>query len=97
MRTTKLIRVTIEKIIEVSIPNELLTKEEMLDFSKYMFPVATVDHLFTYAAESCFSESCSFVEGLGKVVWAGAECYSAKDDELTYQITDEHIDIDVLN
>lgn len=47
----KTVIVTIEKEIEVEIPDELLTKEYMEEFSSYMFHTDSIDDLFEHAGQ----------------------------------------------
>lgn len=59
--------VTIEKEIELDIPDELLTEEHLEKFSSYMFPVDSVEDLFEHAAQYVARFDQSFVEGIGNV------------------------------
>jgi hypothetical protein len=63
----KTVIVTIEKEIEVNIPDELLTEEHLEEFSSYMFPVDSVEDLFEHAAQYVARFDQSFVEGIGNV------------------------------
>lgn len=63
----KIVIVTIEKEIELDIPDELLTEEHLEKFSSYMFPVDSVEDLFEHAAQYVARFDQSFVEGIGNV------------------------------
>lgn len=63
----KTVIVTIEKEIEVDIPDEMLTEEHLEKFSSYMFPVDSVDDLFEHAGQYVARFDQSFVEGIGNV------------------------------
>ena len=63
----KTVIVTIEKEIEVDIPDELLTEEYLKEFSSYMFHATSADDLFEHAGQYVARFDRSFVEGLGEV------------------------------
>lgn len=63
----KTVIVTIEKEIELDIPDEMLTEEHLEEFSSYMFPVDSVDDLFKHAGQYVARVDQSFVEGIGNV------------------------------
>lgn len=63
----KTVIVTIEKEIEVDIPDEMLTDEYMEKFSSYMHPVDSVEDLFEHAGQYVARFDQSFVEGIGNV------------------------------
>lgn len=63
----KTVIVTIEKEIELDIPDEMLTEESLKKFSSYMFPVDSVEDLFESAAQYVARFDQSFVEGIGNV------------------------------
>lgn len=63
----KTVIVTIEKEIELDIPDEMLTEESLKKFSSYMFPVDSVEDLFESAAQYIARFDQSFVEGIGNV------------------------------
>lgn len=63
----KTVIVTIEKEIEVDIPDEMLTDEYLKEFSSYMFPADSIEELFEYAAQYVARFDQSFVEGIGNV------------------------------
>ena len=63
----KTVIITIEKEIEVEIPDEMLTEEHLEKFSSYMFPVDSVEELFEHAAQYVARFDQSFVEGIGHV------------------------------
>ena len=63
----KTVLVTIEKEIELDIPDEMLTDEYLKGFSSYMFPVDSIEELFEHAAQYVARFDQSFVEGIGKV------------------------------
>lgn len=63
----KTVIVTIEKEIEVDIPDEMLTDEYMEKFSSYMHPVDSVEDLFEHAGQYVARFDRDYVEGIGKV------------------------------
>ena len=63
----KTVIVTIEKEIELDIPDEMLTDEYLKGFSSYMFPVDSVEDLFEHAGQYVARLDQSFVEGIGNV------------------------------
>lgn len=63
----KTVLVTIEKEIELDIPDEMLTDEYLKGFSSYMFPVDSVEDLFEHAGQYVARLDQSFVEGIGNV------------------------------
>ena len=63
----KTVIVTIEKEIEVDIPDEMLTDEYLKEFSSYMHPVDSVEDLFEHAGQYVARFDQSFVEGIGNV------------------------------
>ena len=63
----KTVIVTIEKEIELDIPDEMLTEEHLYKFSSHMFPVDSVEELFEHAAQYVARLDQSFVEGIGNV------------------------------
>ena len=63
----KTVIVTIEKEIELDIPDEMLTEEHLEEFSSYMFPVDSVDDLFKHTGQCVARFDQSFVEGIGNV------------------------------
>lgn len=63
----KTVIVTIEREIEVDIPDEMLTDEYLKEFSSYMHHVNSVEDLFEYAGHYVARFDQSFVEGIGNV------------------------------
>lgn len=63
----KTVIVTIEKEIEVEIPDEMLTEEHLKEFSAHIFPVDSIYDLFEHAGQYVARLDQSFVEGIGKV------------------------------
>ncbi len=63
----KTVIVTIEKEIEVDIPDEMLTEEYLKEFSSYMYHVDSVEDLFEHAGQYVARIDQSFVEGIGHV------------------------------
>ena len=63
----KTVIVTIEKEIELDIPDEMLTDEYMEKFSSYMYPVDSVEDLFERAGQYVARFDQSFVEGIDHV------------------------------
>ena len=63
----KTVRVTIEKEIEVEIPDSHLTPEYLVVFSETMWDVEEPDDLFRYAARHIAYYGDLFIEGLGEV------------------------------
>ena len=59
--------VTIEKEIELDIPDEMLTEEHLEKFSSYTFPVESVEELFERAGQYVARFDQSFVEGIDHV------------------------------
>ena len=66
----KTVIVTIEKEIELDIPDELLTDECLKEFSSYMHPVDSLEDLFEHAGQCVARFDQSFVEGIGSVGYA---------------------------
>ena len=69
----KTVIVTIEKEIDLDIPDELLTEEHLEEFSSYMFPVDSVEDLFEHAGQYVARLDQFFVEGIDHV---GVYCIS---------------------
>ena len=88
---TKTVRVTIEREIEITIPDNLLTEESLKEFSSYLFDVEQVDDLFKYAAESLFDNNDDYVEGLGQGRWKGSSVANPLGDIL-YEQKDEYVE-----
>ena len=63
----KTVIVTIEKEIELDIPDEMLTDEYMEKFSSYTYLVDSVEDLFEHAGQYVARFDQSFVEGIGNV------------------------------
>ena len=63
----KTVIVTIEKEIELDIPDEMLTEESLKKFSSYMSPVDSTEDLFEHAGQYVARIDQSFVEGIGHV------------------------------
>lgn len=63
----KTVLVTITKEVEVDIPDEMLTKEYLEDFSSYMFHVDSIEELFEHAGQYVARFNDSNVEGVGRV------------------------------
>lgn len=63
----KTVIVTIEKEIEVEIPDEMLTEEHLKEFSAHIFPVDSIYDLFEHAGQYVARLDQSFVEGIGNV------------------------------
>ena len=63
--TTKRMRVTIIKEIEVSINNDSLTSEALAEFSQVIYQTDDPDEMFKLAAQQIARFEPSFVEGLG--------------------------------
>ena len=63
----KTVIVTIEKEIELDIPDEMLTEEHLEEFSSYTFPVESVEELFERAGQYVARFDQSFVEGIDHV------------------------------
>lgn len=61
----KIIRVMVEKVIEVDIPDAKLTPAFLAEFSKYMFSVETPDDLLAYAAKQYAQRGYGYLEGVG--------------------------------
>ena len=66
----KTVLVTTTKEIEVDIPDEMLTKEYLEDFSSYMFHVESPEDIFQYAASHAARFHSASVEGLGRVEYS---------------------------
>lgn len=62
----KTVRVTIEKELEIDIPDELLTPEHVAAFSQSMWEIEGPDELFGHAARQIAYYGAHFVEGLGQ-------------------------------
>ena len=63
----KTVIVTIEKEIELDIPDELLTDEYLKEFSSYIHPVDSLEDLFEHAGQYVARIDRDYVEGIGKV------------------------------
>ena len=87
---TKTIRVTIEREIEITIPDSLLTEKSIKEFRDYVFDFEQVDDLFRYAAECLFDNDDDYVEGLGQGRWKGSSLVNPSDDIL-YERKDEYV------
>lgn len=66
----KTVRVTITKEIEIDIPDEMLTPDDILNFSTMMYTAESVDELFEHAGQYIARFGQDFVEGIGKVGYA---------------------------
>ena len=62
----KIVLVTIEKELEIDIPDEMLTPEHVEAFSKTMWEIEGPDELFGHAARQIAYYGAHFVEGLGQ-------------------------------
>jgi len=92
---TKMVRVVVEKEIEVSIPDECLTSEYMKEFSNFMFEVENEDDLFKYAAEQLFNNYDQHIEGLGEAKWKGT-CMKINPDDILYQQEYEEVESEIM-
>jgi len=72
----KTVRVTIEKELEIDIPDEMLTPEHVEAFSKTMWEIEGPDELFGHVARQIAYYGAHFVEGIGP-----CEHSSASDEE----------------
>ena len=92
---TKTVRVTIEREIEITIPDNLLTEESIKEFRDYIFDVEQVDDLFRYAAECLFNNDDDYVEGLGQGRWKGSSLVNPflvnPSDDILYERKDEYV------
>ena len=88
---TKTVRVTIEREIEITIPDNLLTEESIKEFSDYIFVVEQADDVFKYAAECLFNNNDDYVEGLGQGRWRGSSLANPLDDIL-YEQRDNYVE-----
>lgn len=68
----KTVRVTIEKELEIDIPDEMLTPEHVAAFSQTMWEINGPDELFGHAARQIAYYGAHFVEGIGKCEHAPA-------------------------
>ncbi len=62
----KTVRVTIEKEIEINLPDEVASEEFLNSFSEVMWPVDSVDDISEYVAKQITEYGNTFVEGVGK-------------------------------
>lgn len=64
----KLVKVTIEKEIEIEIPDEMLTEEAIKEFCEHFYAdMDSEDAIIKYAAQYVAQFDRSFVEGIGNV------------------------------
>lgn len=75
----RVIQVVITKELEIEIPDELLTKEEIEMFNDTMWNIDGPDDLFAYAAKTIAQYDDGRVEGLGCVAYT--ENYSDIETE----------------
>ena len=92
---TKTIRVTIEREIEITIPDSLLTEKSIKEFRDYVFDFEQVDDLFRYAAECLFDNDDDYVEGLGQGRWKGSYLVNPflvnPSADILYERKDEYV------
>lgn len=91
----KTVMVTIEKEIEVEIPDDLLTPEVLKLFSETMYPIEGADGLFEHFAIWVAQHGGGFVEGIGPV----SEIYNfdrSPQGVARFWVTADTVEADVL-
>lgn len=88
----KVVRVVVEKEMEIEIADFLLTEAAVKEFSEIMFNVTDVGDLFKFAAATIVTDGERFVEGLGKA----SVVYSAQPDPVKYKVLLEEEDVEIL-
>jgi hypothetical protein len=66
----KLIEVTRISVLEVDVPDELLTDKSLSKFSKFMFEVKSPEQMLLHAAKHAAHFESSNLEGLGDFSFA---------------------------
>lgn len=61
----KIVRVIVEKEIEVDIPDAMLTPACLADFSRFTFSVEAPEDLLVYAAKQYAERGYGHLEGMG--------------------------------
>ncbi len=89
----KTVTVTIEKQIEIEIPDQLLTPEYIKEFSSIMWEVDEPEDLITYVARKVFEDDDYHIEGMGKP--GGFHHKDSGTADIFYSILYEHIEVDI--
>lgn len=63
----KTFSVQITKIVEVEVPDKVLTDDQIKEFSSFMFPVSGEEDILQYVAQSVAVYEDGYVEGVGNV------------------------------
>lgn len=91
--TTKRMRVTIVKEINVSINNDRLTPEALTEFSQVVFQTDDPDAMFELAAQQIARFEPSFIEGIGPCRSTyGKETAVVRYEELSEDVEVEEVD-----
>jgi hypothetical protein len=88
----KTIFVNIEVYVEIDIEDEYLTPEAVAEFSKFMFPIASADDLFKYAAGVIAkNEDYQEIEGIGYAT----SCKAGIDSAIKYNVLNHELTSDI--
>ena len=91
----KTVRVTIEKELEIQIPDHLLTQEHVDSFSKIMWEIDGPDGLFEHAGRQiAYYDDPIFVEGLGPCMTFASPEHSS--DAIVFRQTADECEVEVL-
>lgn len=80
----KTYKVVIEKTVEIDIPDEHLSSQDVEDFERHMFPVETAEDIVKYAAEqvAMFGDD-QFIDGVGRCATSNmAKYYAAQGEDI---------------
>lgn len=87
----KTVTVTIDKEIDIELPDDLLTPEALQEFSSSIFEITTVNELFEHTAAQLALHGAHFVEGVGMLRLADSQTPLP-----TFCVTYEAVDAEVL-
>lgn len=90
----KTVRVTIEKEIEIDIPDHMLTPEYKADFESGLWKYEDENELFTYAARMAAGQGDGHYEGLGFLGYRLAQYIATPD--VRFEILYDDLETEVL-
>lgn len=95
MPIKRTLRVTIEKEIEIEIPDEYATEKYLEDFSRHMWVVDGVDDIVTFAARMAFADDGNrHFDFLGYV--GTKHSTWPQEPDVKYEIKDEWIEYEFV-
>lgn len=90
----KIVKVIVEKEIEVEIDDSLLIEEAVKEFSSYMWGT-DVNGLFKYAA-ACAADGDRFIEGLGPAATVYDANFNSPETNVRYNIIYEDEEAEIM-